>query len=97
MTRQGLIQHEQRPRYEETETDTDLLAVVVEILPTGNYFVRPRGRKGNAHLEGTLVWNALQIHELRFADVVVVSVEKREKGDKCIALRAPNDAEFESR
>ena len=85
-------------RAEDPTKERNLLAVVDGVGHSDCYFLRVKGRKRGVFLPGTLLWNSMQIHSLRFGDIVVVDVETDKDGkDSVTVLRACTDAEYESR
>jgi hypothetical protein len=85
-------------RTEEPKYESNLLAVVDGIGHSDCYFLRVKGRKRGAFLAGTVLWNSLQIHSLRFGDIVCVSVETDDQGkDSITSVRAATDEEYDAR
>jgi hypothetical protein len=85
-------------RAEDPIKESNLLAVVDGIGHSDCYFLRVKGRKRGAFLSGTVLWNSLQIHSLRFGDIISVDVETDDQGkDRITSIRSCTDAEYESR
>jgi hypothetical protein len=98
LTKEQTVQSTQNRyvKFTDPTTARDVLAVVVS-QGYDCFFVRPKGRKGNALLKMQAVFDAFHVHDLRFSDVVVVDVETINGKDVVTALRAPTDEEFEQR
>lgn len=85
-------------REQDPTKESNLLAVVDGIGHHDCYFLRVKGRKRGAMLNGVVLWNCLQVHSLRFGDIVVVTVETNSKGqDHITSVRAATDEEYEAR